>query len=597
MSDAPATATARRQVWAQLRRYAGAVRWLTAKLWQAFRWRVVRAVVAAQVGVVVIGAGVALSVAYAQRLEEGAELAVGGVEIAARDETTLAGVVAAVLVVLLAGGGILFWAQRGIVAMAAELNHWVRTDIALAYGGELEPDDWSDDRALSRALWVLQTRDARRSAIVTRSLLRNSVHVGIAVVGVVALFALEPRITLGLLAVMAVGLVAYYYANTVSVRATRRYEAIAPGMRKQLSQLHRSFQTLSQPQLRRDGFDAALGPDGADEETGAFRDRFGAHIYAELLNFAIMGVVLAGLIGYMGRAALLGAMPWTRLIAYMLVLRITLNGVHSIFSTFAFFSRFYPSIERLHRFFAATNSATSREPCDELPLRGADTAAAEDEAARRPVTRDEIVEVVLPVALSRYSLGLLALLFAGPGEVARRRLLGQIAMAAPLAAPPADASMCDLLPLDDDCDAATLRTWLGDDADAVAETVGLDPRASVSPQAWAQLPSQAAARLVVAAAASSERPVLALDRSLATQEGGERLKELAQGKLVLVCSRGAPPPSDHLGITRTVVASRHGRVLAVGSPHWVAEHWDTVAEGRVEPAPADLSADDDLDDE
>lgn len=592
------TGSGPRHVWDQLHRYAGAVRWLAVKLWGAFRWRLVRAVVAAQLGVIIVGAGVALSVHYAQQLEGGGRLQLGGVALPARDETTLALVVAAVLAVLLAGGATLFWAQRRIVSMASQLNHQVRRDVALAYGGELpEAADWGDERSMWRALWILQTRDARRCAIVTRNLMRNTVHVGIAVVGVGALFALEPAMTVLLLAVMLVGLVAYYYANTVSVRATRRYEAIAPATRKQLHRLLPRLQTLSQPEPRREGFDAALGPEEVTEETDAFRDRFGAHIYAQLLNFAIMGVVLAGLIAYMGREALLGNVPWTRLVAYMVVLRITLSSIHSLFNTFAFFSRFYPSIDRLRRFFAASNSTRSSEALDELPLDGGHGVLAESDAMRRPVARGETVGVVLPVALSRYSLGLLARSFAGDDVRRRRGLLGQIAMAAPLSAPPVAASMQDLLPFDGGWDAETLRARLGDQAGPVEEAIGLDPRVAAPPEAWAQLPAEAAARLVLIAAADSERPVLAIDGSLAAQEGAERLEEAASDKMVLVCSNGAGASHDGLGITRRVVASQQGEALAVGSPQWIAENWDGIVERRGDLVAADPWDDEDLDEE
>lgn len=584
----------------QLRSYAGAVRWLALMLWVAFRWRVILAIVGALAGVIVIGAGLGLSLHYAQALETGDRLELGPIVAAARAQATLAVVVAVVLVVLLAGAGILLLAQRNIVSMAAELNHRVRTDIALAYGGELpETSAWSDDRAMWRALWVLQTRDARRSAIVTRNLMRNATNVVIAVVGVGALFYLEPQVTLALLAFMAVGLFAYYRANTASVQATRRYEAIAPATRRQLHRLLPIFQTLSQPQLGREEFETALGPADITAETVAFRDRFGAHIYAQFLNLAIMGVVLAGLIGYMGRRALLGAMPWTRVIAYLVVLRIALSGIHAIFNAFAFFSRFYPSIDRLHRFFAACNSATSSERLDELPLRTCDEALRESEEMSSPVPKGEVIEVALPVGLSRYSLGLLAQLFAGDDVERRRRLLGHIAMAAPLSAPPAPASMRSLLMLDPSWTAETLRARLGDEAGAVEDAIGLEPDAVVPEAAWERLPERAAARLVVTVATASPRSVLAIDRELAVREGIEHLEDVARDKIVLVCTDGGTPDGDALRVTRKVVVSPRGEVLAVGSPRWIAEHRQAITERLAQDGPQlhDEPADDDFDDE
>lgn len=587
-----------RHLGVQLRRYSGAMAWLLGKLWDSFRWRVVRAVLTAQVGVIVVGVGGALAVYYAQQLESDGQLQLGRVALGARDDTTLMLMVAVVLLVLLLGGGVLLLAQRSIISMAAELNHHVRMDVAMAYGGEL-PDStsWRNDRALSRALWVLQTRDARRTAIVTRNLLRNTVHVGIGLVGFGALFYLEPFVTVLFVGVMLVAMLAYYAANIVSVRATRRYEIVAPGARKGLHQLLQRSQTLSQPRLKRAELEPALGNETVDEETRAFRDRFGAHIYTEFLSFAVMGVVLAGLIGYMGAEALAGAMPWTRLIAYMVILRLTLNSLRQVLATFAFFSRFYPSIERLHRFFCASNIEPSPEPLAELPVHRSAATMTERAEMAGPVQRGEVVGVTLPVALSRYSLGLIAPVFAGSDPRARRRLLGQMAVAVPLSAPPAAASMHSLLSLDGAWDETALRARLGEHADAVEAAVGLDPDAVVSPEGWAQLPREAAERLVLVAAEASQRPVLAVAPELVTPEWVERLRQGGEGRVLLVCGTGSRPGDAGLGIARELVVSAAGQVVAIGSPTWIQQRWDTISQHSPDASAAELDSDDDLDEE
>lgn len=582
----------------QLQRYSGAMGWLVGKLWRAFRWRLVRAIASAQVGVIVVGAGVALAVYYAQELESDGQLQVGQLTLGARDETTLTIMVAVVLLVLLAGGGVLLFAQRSIVSMAAELNHHVRMDVATAYGGEL-PDStgWHNNRAVWRALWVLQTRDARRTAIVTRNLLRNTVHVGIAVVGFAALFYLEALMTVLFVGVMLVALLAYYYVNIVSVRATRRYETVAPGARKALHQLLQRSQTLSQPRLSGAELEPALGNDTVEEETHAFRDRFGAHIYTEFLSFAIMGVVLAGLIGYMGGEALAGAMPWTRLVAYMVVLRLTLNSLRSVFATFAFFSRFYPSIERLHRFFCATNSQRSPETLEALPLHLSSQTLTERAELTEPIRPGEIVGVTLPVALSRYSLGLLAPVFAGPDPKERRRVIGHMAMAAPLSVPQVAASMRGLLMMDAGWEETALRARLGEYADDVEAAVGLDPDAVVPAEAWGRLPREAADRLVLVAAEASERPVLAVEAGLVTGEWIHRLCQGRQGRIVLLCGSGSWTPNDGSEMRREFVVSPASQIVAIGSPTWVRQRWDTISQHAPEGHAAEIDSDDDLDEE
>ena len=355
---------------AALSRYAGALRWFAQTLWRAFRWRAVTAIAMAQAGVIIVALALALSVQYFQQLEQAGQMSLGAWSRPARDQATLTVVMVVVLLVLLAGAGILFLAQRRIIDMAVDLNHHVRMEVALAYGGELpEAADWSGPRAVSRAVWLLQTRDARRTAIVARNLLRNTVNLGIVVAGLIALVYLDLGMTVLFLGVMAVAMIAHSRTNATSARATRRYEAISPSVRRNLRSLGASLPSLPQPSLDRAELEAALDLEAVAEETDAFGERFGAHIHAEFLGFAIMGVTLGVLTTVMGRAALAGTMPWTRVIAYVIVLRITLGGIQALLRAFAFFSRFYPSIHRLHRFLAAINAPTSREALGPLPLR------------------------------------------------------------------------------------------------------------------------------------------------------------------------------------------------------------------------------------
>jgi hypothetical protein len=449
-----------------------------------------------------------------------------------------------------------------------------------------------------RSLWLLQTRDARRTAIVARSLLRNTVNLTVVVVGTGALFYLEAGMTLLFLVLMALAMISYYRTNATSARATRRYEAIAPGTRRGLRRLLPNFQTLSQPLPDADELAAALDTDAVTEETAAFRDRFGAHIHAEFLGFAIMGVALAGITTFMGRQALAGAIAWTRLLAYLLVLRFTINGIQSTLRTFAFFSRFYPSIDRLNRFLAASNGATTLAPLESLPVRLAPGALTEDADAIRPVRKGEVIEVVLPVPLSRYSLGLLAPVFVGDDHGRRRLLLGQMALAVPLKVPPTAMSLHSLVMLNGATDAQQLRQRLGEHASAVEAAVGTDPFTAAPAEAWASLSRPAIDRLVLAAAELSDRPVLALDRRLATRDGLERLGRAASDRIVVVCTCGTPEGADELGIRRQFVASSRGAVVAAGSPAWIARYWDVIGD-RPQDGSASAAAwsDDDLDDE
>jgi hypothetical protein len=584
--------------WGAMSRYAGALRWFAETLWRAFRWRAVGAVATAQAGVILIAVGLGFSVHYFQQLEQDGALRLGDWSRPARDQAILTLVMVGVLLVLLAGAGILFVAQRRIIGMAVDLNHHVRMEIALAYGGEL-PDaaDWSSPRAVSRAVWLLQTRDARRTAIVARNLLRNTVNLGVVAGGLAALLYLDVGMTVLFLGVMAIAMVAHSRTNASSARATRRYEAVAPAVRRNLRALGLSLQSLPQPAPDREELEAALGREAVAEETEAFGDRFGAHIHAEFLGFAIMGVALGVLTTVMGRAALAGTMPWTRVVAYVVVLRITLGGIQALLRAFAFFSRFYPSIHRLHRFLAASNAAASLEPLDQLSLRCSADVLVEHQDDTRPIACGETVEVVLPIPLSRYGLGLLVRLFADDDR-SRRRLLGQTAMARPISVPAAGASMASLMGMNGAWDPGSLRDRLGDRAGEIESTIGLDVNTVVSAEAWASLSCEAMARLVIAAAETSGRPLLALDPGVVTRAELDRLRRERPDRTILVCGDATGGRVADLGLVRTLVASVHGELVAAGSPSWIARNLDAVRARYGAPTEGARDGDDEeLDDE
>lgn len=582
---------------AALSRYAGALRWFAQTLWRAFRWRAVLAIAMAQAGVIIVALALALSVQYFQQLEQDGQLQLGAWSRPARDQATLTGVMVVVLLVLLAGAGILFLAQRRIIDMAVDLNHHVRMEVALAYGGELpEAADWSSPRAVSRAVWLLQTRDARRTAIVARNLLRNTVNLGIVVAGLIALVYLDLGMTVLFLGVVAIAMIAHSRTNATSAQATRRYEAIAPSVRRNLRALGSSLPSLPQPSLDRAELEAALDTEAVAEETDAFGQRFGAHIHAEFLGFAIVGVAIGVLTTVMGRAALAGNMPWTSVIAYVVVLRITLGGIQALLRAFAFFSRFYPSIHRLHRFLAASNVTTSHETLGPLPLRCHADALVENPEALRPVERGETVEVVLPTPLSRYALGLLVRLFAGDDR-GRRRLLGQTAMVRPVSVPSSGASIAGLLGLNGTAGARSLRERLGDRAMEVEASIGLDTHVVASADAWASLSREAVARLVLAAAETSGRPLLALDDKMVTRSDLDRLEAASPEHTILVCSGSIEQRARDLGVSRTLVASVRGDIVAVGSPAWVARNADEIDRRCGIPVAPMQDDDEELDDE
>jgi hypothetical protein len=176
-------------------------------------------------------------------------------------------------------------------------------------------------------------------------------------------------------------------------------------------------------------------------------------------------------------------------------------------------------------------------------------------------------------------------------------VLGHVAMAAPLSVPPTTVRMRNLLMLGPEWDAAALREQLGEQAAAVEQTVGLDPDAWVPAEAWARLPREAAAQLVLLAAEASERPVLAVDPEIARSAGAERLRQTLAHKVLLVCTSDGHGLDGGVGVTRTIVVSEVGEIVAVGSPEWLSHNLAGEPPSRAEAGAPEADADEEPDEE
>jgi hypothetical protein len=144
-----------------------------------------------------------------------------------------------------------------------------------------------------------------------------------------------------------------------------------------------------------------------------------------------------------------------------------------------------------------------------------------------------------------------------------------------------------------------LRARLGDRAGEVESAIGLDVNTVASAEAWASLSWEAVARLVIAAAETSGRPVLALDPGVVTRAELDRLRQELPDRTILICSDSTGGRVADLGLARTLVASVNGELVAVGSPGWIARNIDAVR-ARYGSSTEDARDDDDdeeLDDE
>lgn len=563
---------------AQLGRYSRALGWLLATLWRKFGWRFALAVITGPLGVGIVWAALAIVFTYARALESGDTVSALGIQIQARDEHTLIIVGGIVLALLLCGAGTIFLGQRLIVNLSIELVNRLRIAVPLAYGGKLcGEQDYNGNRRLQRAVGALQTGDARRASILTRRLLASTVQISVAVFGMVALTLLDAGTTLLVLMAMAPAVGIYYVINLASVRATRNYEQLSPAARSLMKSFANNTVLLARPEV--DERDVSHVSDGQTlrKETSAFKGMFHAGVYTELVTFATLAVITSGLLVYMGREALAGSMEWVTVIGYLLVLRMTFNGIRSTFQTGAVFSRRYPSIHRLQVYFSEACPGSTGEYRDRLTLRIPRSAIREVDDGKKDVGMGDSLGVTLPVSLNRVSVGFLAECIGRNAGHPRHQMLANMALAVPVATPPTAMSVRSVVGLPEDYDKGAFWEELADHASVVQDTLGVDLSLPRQPEQWAEVPEATRAVLGLVTARISRRPIVALDRRVASGVWGSTW---LNDRILLVCTDRVPKGAARRVPMAHVVYGHDGFMVSIGSGSWTVEHWPTIDANR-----------------
>jgi hypothetical protein len=401
-----------RRVARQTRRYGGTVVWFFAKVLRDQPARSLLIFSSSGAGLALIAIGFAFVVAVLSSLEAGEARELLGIVVDPGESNVLFLIAAIAATTVSAGAALVFVARHQAVVAAAEVQRTIATEVTAAFGPPpLDPTMFASDQRLLNTLASLQTAEARRCALAVRRGLEIPVQVGIVMGGLVILLFLEPVAAIASMVFAAVAVPALYAANVRGVEAAKRYEALMGPSRAATRTV------LEAADARHDGaFEWARSRlEGAPyvwDAIDAFRDRFVAVVRADFASQVLGAVTTFALLAYLGSAALHGRLSLVVLGTFMVLLRIALGALRSVFVSLTTVSRYYPSLYRYRLLHAGLMPAS--EPAPQVPaLRVADETVSEPGVRLDALRPGIVVSVTAPVDASRYAAWYFAQLLAG----------------------------------------------------------------------------------------------------------------------------------------------------------------------------------------
>jgi ABC-type multidrug transport system fused ATPase/permease subunit len=585
------------EVQVQFQRYIASIRGL---LYEALSFqykKIILNAIASAAGVGVMGGALLLLFRYAQALEAGESFVLLGYTLGiAREGQFLVGAAAAVFVMLLIGGGLIFTAKRGAVNLAIDFQFHMMTKVASVYGGNAGGvETWSSEKGVIGDILKIQGGDLKKCARGVRQLLGGLHPLMITLGGVAVLFSLHFTATLLAVAAILFALRFYYLVNINAVRASRRYEELnSPSKRASRSMLQ-SLAGHPAPEVNRE-FVLSLPPQGIVQESlRAFRARFISTVQAELVSYVAMAVTIFLLMVYLGRDALNGTIQWATVVTYLLLLRLTVTSMRTLFATLTTISRFYPAIYRLNQFVA--NSTPSKEAVflENLSLRLVSDGVSEDENRKLVIKKGEAIAMTSPIAPSRYSIRYFAQVLTGKkSQYQPADVIGQIFVAIPMKAPLSPISFREFLGLPESWSFESLRPYLDAEEIKVLEGFcGEQIDEACSPEKWEALSVDVRRDLVFLAAQVSARPIILIDRKLSDLKKMEKWLQRWKDRFVLIVSPGLGGVAE---VETHLVAAADASIVALGSPQWIKENQEEILrlqEARLPQKDKDAGDDDD----
>lgn len=519
----------------QVGRFWGGGVWLTRNLCRHFPLPVTAILAASVAGVGLSGAALGLVLYYLSALEQGLSLVILHMQWSAREPNLLIWVTVVAFVLLVAGFSLVFAAKRAIVDLACRFQVHIAGQVVSFFGGRvINPMDYAGPGRLASALNRLATADARQCGIAVRRLLSSVIPLCVTLVGLAVLSWLDVSATAFLAMIIILAMPVFYRINLAATRATKRFEALSQGLRGSGLDLVNRF-ALCTPNAGPEQLVETHDQAGTIRASAiAFRDRFVGLARAEYASQIILAVTVCALVLYLGNQALAERIPWTAVVAYLLVLRFTMGGFRQVFQGMATYARLFPSIHRLHYYFSRGTANGAGKPVSRRTLRVVGWRRGLFQHGRTVMLPPAgVIGMTAPLPATRYSASVYAQMLAGRRPDRFHRIIDRMTIAVPCAG--------------DDCSVPhgcqDMEYVAATGTDGALPPVTLVEKKTLRDHTW-------------------------LWNSV---NGADR-------RLVVICDRSGPSARTSVPVHTHLVGSVDGVVVAAGDPEWLRLRWPKIKE-------------------
>lgn len=391
----------RTDVLSQFRRYRATVLWLYKTLLASDKRHFVLALITNVCGVTLQGGALSLLIFYASRMEAGAALTWGQVNLETREPQIFLAVIGVLALLLLTSAGLVFLGNRMITVASLKCAGYASRQTLAAEGirPPKDPDPSKQpfpDQVSGRVVSLVAIARA------VRPLLQISNPAVMFLYSVVVVVYINIWVTLLLIVLVVPTLFLQYVVN---YRAAENQEKFANANRRANEGLKEVLNRMAWAPRLDESQRSALELEYDKPQIRELGDRFAfrmmASSYSALISDVVTAITAGIVTAYLGLQALSGELAWSLFLGYLIFARLLLQSLRGVLASITNFARFYPLARKLYELLTSTYPDTSftRQTLRLVP-RGSVRVGDRKSAG---IKRGEPVAMISPVPVSRFN--------------------------------------------------------------------------------------------------------------------------------------------------------------------------------------------------
>src|SRR6056297_189955 len=382
--------------------YCSGLLWIIRDLFLAFSLAMIKLTVYSMVGASLQGAALVGAIKYVRSLEEGAPITLKGISIAIHGGQNLLPAVLMLFLLLALSAWILYRAKVVLIKLIADY-HIYNLKRALSLFGTVVPGQ-SSPRDPSEALQFITstiTQDVQKIVMLVRFFGQSLPSLVILFYAFPILVYIDLSMTLLLMAVGILFLPFFYQANIMAYESDRLGKRAGPESKKILKSLMeeiKDFQHISPKQIK--SINKAFRRGELKNKINTLPLFLQSLARTEFLTNMLLSLAVSLVIVTQVPGALASETRWSKLIAYILFLRLGVGSFKALMGFLTKFSRFYPYVVRYQNFVQSSHAAKS--PDERIFIKAAPHGVSELDTPIQ-IYRPEFLALITGVPLSRYS--------------------------------------------------------------------------------------------------------------------------------------------------------------------------------------------------